>query len=144
LGVPEDPLQSALHDWVLGSQEFLKRVVALADGDGIHRPGRLRRRTEAIRVDEVIELVAGIHGVNPQDYVGFRSTAPGRDMAALLCRRLTRATLAQLSNRFGLAPSDSSANLVRRAKKRERESTSYRQKIAKAESLILPKTENQV
>jgi putative transposase len=143
LSAPENPLQSALHDWVLGSQDFLKRVVTLADCDGVQGPGRLRRRSGAIKLDDVIEVVASMHAVDPQGYVGFRSTAPGREMAALLCRRLTSATLAQLSDRFGLGHPDSSANLVRRAKKREHESSSYRQQVAEAESLLLRKTENQ-
>lgn len=143
LSAPKNPLQSALHDWVLGSQDFLKRVVTLADCDGVQGPGRLRRRSGAIRLDDVIEVVASMHAVNQQEYVGFRSTAAGREMAALLCRRLTSATLAQLSDRFGLGHPDSSANLVRRAKKREHESSSYRQQVAEAESLLLCKTENQ-
>lgn len=91
-------------------------MVALAEGSDVQRPGRLRRRTGAISVDDVIEVVAAIHEVNPQGYVGFRSTVAGREIVARLCRRLTSATLAQLSDRFGLNHPDSSANLVRRAK----------------------------
>jgi hypothetical protein len=56
----------------------------------------LRRRMGAIGVVEVIEVVARMHAVAPQDYVGFRSAAPGREMAALLCRRHTSATLASV------------------------------------------------
>jgi hypothetical protein len=65
-------------------------------------------------------------------------------VAALLCRRYTSATLAQLSERFGLRHPDSSANLVRRAKKREEESAFYRRQIARAESQLAMKTESQV
>ena len=97
-------------------------MVALAEGDHIEGRSRLTRRTGAITVDEVIEVVATVHDVEPQEYVGFRSAARGREMAALLCRCFTNATLSQLSERFGLRHPDSSANLVRRAKKREAES----------------------
>jgi len=97
-----------------------------------------------ITVDEVMEAVAQMHEVEPEQYVGFRSLAAGREIAALLCRRYTNVTLAQLSDRFGLRHPDSSANLVRRAKKREEESASYRRQISRAESQLAMKTENQV
>ncbi len=38
---------------------------------------------------------------NLSRYRGFRSRAGGRDMAAMLCRRWTTATLRELSARFG-------------------------------------------
>lgn len=39
--------------------------------------------------------VADVHEVEPEEYVGFRSLAAGREMAALLCRRYTNATRAR-------------------------------------------------
>ena len=45
--------------------------------------------------DDVIEAVATVHDVEPREYVGVRSAAAGREMAARLCRRLTSVTLAQ-------------------------------------------------
>ena len=56
--------------------------------------------------------------------------AGGREMAALLCRRWTSVTLAELSDCFRVRHLDSSANLVRRAKKRAEQSASYRRQIA--------------
>ena len=44
-------------------------------------------------------------------YVGFRSGATGRDMAAYLCCRYPCATLRELSDRFGLNHPDSASNL---------------------------------
>jgi len=143
-GVAENPLKSALQDWVIGSQDFLIRFVALAAGDEENSLGRFRRRTNVTTVDEVIGTVAAMHEVEPQQYEDFRSPAAGREMAALLCRRYTSATLAELSERFGLRHPDSSANLVRRAKQREKESASYRRRIAQAESQLAMNTENQV
>ena len=142
-GVAQNPLKSALQDWVIGSQDFLKRVVALAAGEDEDSLGRLRRRAGVTMVDKVMGTVAMLHDVEPQDYVGFRSLAAGREMAALLCRRYTSATLAELSKRFGLRHPDSSANLVRRAKQREKESASHRRRIAQAESQLAMNTENQ-
>ncbi len=91
-----------------------------------------------------MEAVADVHQVEPEEYVGFRSMAAGREMAALLCRRHTAVTLADLSQRFGLRHPDSSANLVRRAKTQEEKHLSYRRQIARAESQLARKTEHQV
>ncbi len=59
-----------------------------------------------------------------------------------------RDRIPQLRNRgadqmeiVGLRHSDSSANLVRRAKKREQESALFRRQIARAESQLAMKTE---
>ena len=85
--------------------------------------------------------VAEIHEADPEEYVGFRSLAAGREMAALICRRYTSVTMAELSERYGLRLPDSSANLVRRAKRREEESALFRRQIARAESQLAMKTE---
>ncbi len=78
-----------------------------------------------------------------EDYVGFRAFAVGREIAALLCRRYTGCTLAELSAAFGLRHPDSSANLVRRAKQREETSQAYRCQVRKVEHYIFLKTEKQ-
>jgi hypothetical protein len=59
------------------------------------------------------------HWTDAAEFFGFRSQAAGREIAALLCKRYTGSTLAQLSEAFGLGHPDSSANLVRRAKTQE-------------------------
>ena len=99
-GATENPLKSALREWVIGSQEFLKRQVALAETENEKSRGRLTRRMGAVTIDEVMATVADMHEVEPEEYVGFRSPAAGREMVALLCRRYTNATLAQLSAAF--------------------------------------------
>ena len=43
---------------------------------------------------------------------GFRNRAGGRDVAAMLCRRWTTATLRELSARFGLTHPDSASDLI--------------------------------
>jgi hypothetical protein len=143
-GTNENPLKSALREWVIGSEDFLNRMVAMAEKQDEGGRGGLRRRLGAITVDKVMAAVAEIHEVDPAEYVGFRSLAAGREMAALVCRRYTSATLAELSERFGLRHPDSSANLVRRAKQREDKSIAYRQRIADVEARLRAKTENQV
>jgi hypothetical protein len=46
------------------------------------RKGRLTRRTRAYSIAEIMELVADQHQVDSSQYVGFRSSAPGRELAA--------------------------------------------------------------
>jgi hypothetical protein len=61
------------------------------------------------------------HGSKPlaatEAYRAYRSAAGGRDVAAMLCRRWTTATLRELSGRFGLSHPDSAADLIKRGKR---------------------------
>jgi hypothetical protein len=139
----ENPLSAALDEWVIGSKSFLKRMVKLAEQQDPTKQGRLTRRTRAYSIGEIMELVADQHQVESSQYVGFRSSAPGRDMAALVCRRFTSSTLAEMSAAFGLSHPDSAANLVRRAKRQEFKSPAYRNRLKKIEQAMM-KTENQV
>lgn len=139
----ENPLKTALDDWVIGSQDFLKRIVSLAESQSTHKQGTLLRRSRAYSIEEIMQHVACEYGVETSDYVGFRSVAAGREIAAYLCRQLTSSTLAELSDAFGLRHPDSSANLIRRAKKQIHASTSYRRKVEALQKQFL-KTENQV
>ena len=138
-----NPLELAWDEWVIGSKAFLRRMVKLAEQRDPTKQGRLIRRTRAYSVEEIVDIVAEEHDVDSAQYVGFRSSAPGREMAALICRRFTSSTLAQLSVAFGLRHPDSAANLVRRAKRRESESAKYRSQL-KAIEQVMMKTENQV
>ena len=92
--------------------------------------------------EQIIEETASYYDVSPAEYVGFRSLAAGREVAAFLCRRWTGETIASLSGRFGLAHPDSASNLVRRAKSRMGKSKPYRQAIDDIEYNLGLKTEN--
>jgi putative transposase len=120
---PIDPRVDRLRDWVYGGEDFLKRVLSMAEGDDpvVHR--RRVRRVHPVGVEAIISATAAQYAVTPDEYVGFRSNAAGRDMAAYLCRRYTRATLRELSERFGLSHSDSASDLIRRGAKRVEQSS---------------------
>jgi len=105
---------------------------------------RTSRRWKAIGCDQILSVVAKYHEVDPQEYIGYRSGATGREMAAYLCRQWTGLSLAKLSAVFGLEHPDSSSNLVRRAKRRAEESLEYQKIITMLETKLAPKTENQV
>ncbi len=85
-----------------------------------------------------------VYGVDANGYREFRSPAGGRDLAAYLCRRYSGATLRELSIEFGLSHPDGSANLVRRAKARLKESAELRTQCQKIERKLGLKTEDQV
>ncbi len=139
----ENPLESAWDDWVIGKKAFLKKVLKIARKNQPQSNSRLVRRTRAIDPSEVFTTVAREFGVDPTDYRGYRASAAGREMAALLCRQLTPATLAELSETLGLAHKDSSANLIKKAKRLERQSKTYAKQIQRLTDDLL-KTENQV
>jgi hypothetical protein len=135
-GEADNPLKSALRESVIGSEDFLKRMVALAEGADKSKRGRITRPMKTFAVNEIMNVVADARGIDASQFVGFRSLAAGREMAALLCRRYTGSTLAELSEAFGLRHPDSSANLVRRAKQREEKSSGHRRQIKEIEARL--------
>jgi hypothetical protein len=84
------------------------------------------------------------YGVNPSDYVGFHSGAPGRGVAAYLCRRYTTATLAELSSAFGLSHRDSPGTLVKRARRALEENPEIDRRTRKIEKRLCLKPESRV
>lgn len=139
---PEDPFKRELRKWVFGSEDFLRRMIAIADGGDRKRHESTSRRLQSVSVDEILNATAEYHGVKPTDYAKFRSQASGRDMAAWLCRRWTGATLSDLGPAFGLAGVDSVSNLVRRAEKRRTESSKWRKTSKEIEDQLKLNTEH--
>jgi putative transposase len=140
--IGENPLANALSGWILGSESFLKKAIALAESDDDQKRQRTARRLKAVTAEQIIEETASYYDVSPAEYVGFRSLAAGREVAAFLCRRWTGETIASLSGRFGLAHPDSASNLVRRANSRMGNSKPYRQAIDDIEYNLDLKTEH--
>ena len=85
------------------TEDFLRRVLSMAEGDDpvLHR--RRVRSANPVSVDSIFGTTASQYAVSADENVGFRSGTAGRDMAAYLCRRYTSATLRELSERFGLS-----------------------------------------
>jgi putative transposase len=141
---PVDPTVDRLGDWVYGSEEFLKRMLVLAEGGDESRNRRRHRRTGVITVDEVIEATAAVYGVDAEAYNGFRSRAGGRDIAAMLCRKYTTSTLADLSQQFGLSHPDSASDLVKRGRKSFDSNTHVKSRVRKIEKRIMRNPESRV
>ena len=142
LNVPEDPFKTELREWVIGSEDFLRRMVGLAEGGNGHRHRSTSRRLKSVSVEEIVTATASAHGVESSEYAVFRSGAAGRDMAAWLCRRWTGATLTELGPSFGLSGTDSVSNLVRRAEKRHKASPKWRRISAQIEASLDLNTEH--
>jgi hypothetical protein len=136
LVMPEDPFQHELREWVFGSEDFLRRMIALAEGSSRHRHESTSRRLHSVSVEEIVAATARYHSVKASQYAAFRGQAAGRDMAAWLCRRWTGASLADLGAPFGLTGTDSAANLVRRAEKRHNQSASWRKAAKEIEATL--------
>lgn len=138
----EDPFQSQLRKWVFGSEDFLKRMIAIAAGKDPQRHQATSRRLKSVSIAEILKAVAAEHDVQVEDYAKFRSSAAGRDMAAWLCRKWTGASLTELGPYFGLAGVDSVTNLVRRAEKQLADSKQWQLTVKRIEQAIGLNTEN--
>lgn len=144
LNRPKDTRVERLKDWVYGGEDFLKLVLARAAGDDTGKNLRRVRYVKPLSASKIIATVAQHYGVDALDYRVFRSPAGGRDLAAYLCRCYSGVTLRELSLEFGLTHPDGSANLVKRAKARLKESPELQTACKQIEEKLGLKTEDQV
>ena len=72
---------------MFGSEEFLRRILLLAEGTDEKLRRTTSRRLKAVSAEEVVEAIAKVHGVKAFDYAKFRSTTAGREMAAKMSIR---------------------------------------------------------
>jgi hypothetical protein len=133
-----------LKDWGNGSEEFLRKLVQMADREELSSDTSRIVRKSQLSVDQVLQATAAEYGVEKEDCRGFRSAAAGRDIAAYLCRRYTTATLAELSEAFGLSHRDSSGDLAKRAKARIKTSSQTQQRLLQIERRLHINPESRV
>lgn len=139
-----DPKLDRLRDWVYGSEDFLKRMLAMAAGDDEGANRRRGRRMHPVSVDAILEATAKQYGVSAEQYCGYRSGAGGRDVAAMLCRRWTTATLRELSGRFGLSHPDMPADLIKRGVQQAKQNRNTARKLTSIEHALGLNPESQV
>lgn len=140
---PENPLRDAAYGWLLGSQEFVERM-----RERLRRPRHedevpAARRLACVDPKEVLSAVCRYYGISGEDLRRRRSGHLGRDVAAWLARRLTTATLRELSEPLGLSHPDSVRNLTRRVDRMLKRSPQFRKDIEAIRERLL-KTENRV
>jgi hypothetical protein len=68
-----------------------------------------------------------------EEYCGYRSGAVIRDLAAMLGRCWTTATLRELSGRFGLSHSDSASDLIKRGVQQAKQNRDTARKVTSIE-----------
>jgi len=112
---PENPLKSAIEGWLLGSEEFLKRMKNL-----LSKPRRIdqvpkARKLSSLNATDVISIVAEYFGTTTESFQTRRTASGERDIAVWMAHRRTTSTLRELSDAFGLRHPDSVSNLIRRA-----------------------------
>ena len=144
LANPPDLNLERLRDWVYGGADFLKRMLAMASGEDEGANRRRRRRMNPVTVDAILDATARQFGTSAARYGGFRSGAGGRDVAAMLCRRWTTATLRELSARFGLSHPDSASDLIRRGKRSAESNREVARQVASIEQALRLNPESRV
>jgi len=126
---PDNPFRDAAHGWLIGGDAFVERIKRLTRDPKYGDEVPTARRLAHLPLQTVVTAVADYYGTTVEAYGRRRSSAPGRDVAAWLARRLTRATLRELAQPFGLGHPDSVNNLVRRADRAIGKSKQLRQEI---------------
>ena len=140
---PENPLKAAFEGWLLGSEEFLKRMKNL-----LSKPRQIdqvpkARRLSRLNATDVISIVAEYFGTTVDSFQTRRTASVERDIAAWMAHRRTTSTLRELSGAFGLHHPDSVSNLIRRAEAAIGQSAKVANQIKHLDQL-LSKTENRV
>ena len=141
---PENPMQKAIDGWLLGSQAFVEKVRRLMKKPKFQDEVPAARRLASFAPSQVLAAVAIAYDVAQETFAVKHNKAVSRDIAALLARRLTTATLRELSELFGLGHPDSVRNLIRRAEKSVENSLAVRKKVEAIRRSLDKKAENRV
>jgi hypothetical protein len=112
---PDNPLATAIEGWLAGSQEFVARIKHLIESPKYGDEVPAARRLAGISLPEVLQQTADHFGVEMTSFARKHSRQQSRDIAAWLARRLTVATLRELTGPFGLGHPDSVRSLLNRA-----------------------------
>jgi len=126
---PENPLAAAVEGWLLGSQEFIERIKRRVKSPKYGDEVPAARRIAGLPLNDVLEQTAAHYGVAVSSFASKRTGQLSRDVAAWLARRLTTATLRELTEPFGLSHPDSVRSLLNRAEAAMQRSPSIRKEV---------------
>ena len=141
---PESPFQQAAHGWLLGSQAFVDKIRREM------KPPRFADEIPRVRALEGVDfriVFAAVSDFYQVDQAIFAQRGDGhiaRAAAAWLSRRLTTATLRDLSGPLGLSRPESVSNLTRRMERQLGRDPKTTQDLAKIESRLAQETKNKV
>jgi len=126
---PENPLANAIEGWLVGSQQFADQIKRLAKSPKYSDEVPTARRLAGVPLSGVLEHTANYYGVDVASFSRKHNKHPSRDVAAWLARRLTVATLRELSEPFGLGHPDSVRGLLGRAERAMSGSVKFRNQV---------------
>ena len=141
---PENPLASAAHGWLLGGKDFVERIRGEMKGPRFADEVPRARALAAIDVQSVLAAVTDYYDVDPAILSARGNGHIARAVAAWLARRLTTATLRELSRPLGLGRPESVSNLTRRVDRNVAKDAKLRQDLRTIESRITRQTNNKV
>ncbi|MFV1964000.1 MAG: transposase [Pirellulaceae bacterium] len=140
----ESPFAGAAHGWLLGGRGFVDRIrremKAPRHDDEVPRA----RLLGSVDVESVFAVVTDHYEVDPANLSRCGDGHIARAVAAWLARRLTTATLRELSVPLGLGRPESVSNLTRRVDRDLAKSSKLRHDLRAMESRIVRETKNKV
>jgi REP element-mobilizing transposase RayT len=141
---PENPFAKAAHGWLLGGNDFVDRIrnemTSPRFDDEVPRARSLR----AIDIESVFTAVTRYYQVDPEILSSRGNGHIARALAAWLARRVTSATLRELSVPLGLGRPESVSNLTRRVDREIAKDRQLRKEARQLERLIVERTKNKV
>jgi hypothetical protein len=141
---PENPFQKAAHGWLLGSQAFVERIRKEMKSPRFADEVPRVRTLEAVDFESVFATVSNYYKVDPSIFAARGNGHIARAAAAWLSRRLTTATLRELSLPLGLTRPESVSNLTRRVEHQLSRDPKIKRDLAKMESRLARRTKNKV
>ena len=133
---PVSPFQQPAHGWLLGSQAFVDKIRREIKSPRFADEVPRVRTLEAVDFPTVFAAVSDYYQV---DHAIFSQRGDGhiaRAAAAWLSRRLTTATLRELSVPLGLTRPESVSNLTRRMERQLIRDPKMKQDLATIESRL--------
>jgi hypothetical protein len=141
---PENPFKKAAHGWLLGGNGFVDRIRTEMKSPRFADEVPRARPLGSVDVESLFAAVAHHYKVDPK-ILSIRGDGHiARAVAAWLARRLTTATLREISIPLGLGRPESVSNLTRRIDRDLAKNSKLQKELRLIESRILGKTKNKV
>ncbi|NQT35861.1 MAG: transposase [Planctomycetes bacterium] len=139
---PENPFSKAAHGWLLGGTDFVGKMRNRMKTPRFCDEVPMARSLIQLDVASVFAAVASHYDVDPAIFARRGNGHIARASAAWLARRLTQATLRELSVLLGLSRPESVSNLTRRIDRDLAKHSELRDDLRTIELGLLGKTKN--
>ncbi len=135
--IPENPFIKATHGWLLGGNDFVERIRRQMKLPRFEDEVPRARQLGSIDIDCVFAAVSRYYKVDVEIFSSRGNGHVARRVAAWLARRLTNATLRDLSARLGLGRPESVSNLTRHIDRELGKDPRLQEDLNKIESRIV-------